>query len=117
MSACQALGGTRSTASPFFGLEVWDEVELVPPRCCNASRRIRTERDDDPESIQTSSVSFDLVTGSAPFQSFGFAKAHNSVHGFSNQMFEPCFSMMSATLRMTAAAVFVSFDGSGNGCP
>ena len=44
-----------------------------------------TARDEEPESIQTSSVSLDLVAASAPFQSAGLTSAQSSVGGF----FEP----------------------------
>ena len=74
-----------------------------------------TERDDEPESIQTSRVSFDLATGSVPFQSTGFTEAHNSAHDFSNQTFDPCFSTRSAVLRTIRAATLESLVGSGKG--
>ena len=55
-----------------------------------------TARDDEPESIHTSSVSLDLATASAPGQSFGFTSDQSSAADFSNQTLEPCFSIKSA---------------------
>src|SRR5438132_13387037 len=116
MSACQ--GGTGILPVSCFKCAAVDRLEACPTSCSNSLCLIRTERDEEPESIQTSSVSFDLETGSAPpFQFLGLTKPHNSAQDFSNQMFEPCFPMRSATLRTTAAAVRPSFDGSGSGHP
>jgi peroxiredoxin len=67
--------------------------------CCSSARRINTERDELPESIHTSSVSLDLAAASAPFQPFGFTSDQSSAADFSNQTFEPCFSIKSAVLR------------------
>src|SRR6185369_7312434 len=59
-----------------------------------------TAREEEPESIQTSRVSVDLVAGSGPFQSAGLSAAHNSAAVLSNQTLEPCCSIKSAVLRM-----------------
>src|SRR5262245_57655098 len=56
-----------------------------------SSRRAMTAREDDPESIHTSSVSADFFIGSAPLQSAGFTKDQSSLTDFSNHTFEPCF--------------------------
>ena len=61
--------------------------------------RIKTAREEEPESIQTSSVSLDLATASAPFQSLGLTSDQSSAADFSNQTFEPCCSIRSAALR------------------
>src|SRR4051812_30420937 len=81
MSACPG-----STAVPAAGEVFW----FVLPGA-SSGRRINTARDELPESIQTSRVSLDLATASAPFQSMGFTVAQSSAADFSNQMFEPCF--------------------------
>ena len=44
------------------------------------------------------------LTASAPFQSFGFSSGQSSAADFSNQMFEPCFSIKSAVLRTICAS-------------
>jgi hypothetical protein len=85
--------------------------------CCSSARRINTARDDDPESIHTSSVSLDLLTASAPFQSFGFTSDQSSAADFSNQTFEPFFLIKSATFFTTSAANFGCSEGSGTGLP
>ena len=63
-----------------------------------------TERDDEPESIQTSSVSLDLAAASGPFQLAGLSAVHNSAALFSNQTFEPCCSTNAAALRTICAS-------------
>src|SRR5438128_4957704 len=65
MSACQAAAGIPPAGSPL------DSAAGTLAARCSSGRRIRTQRDDEPESIQTSRVSFDLATGSDPSQSFG----------------------------------------------
>ena len=57
-----------------------------------------------PESIHTSKVSLDLATTSAPGQLAGLTRAQISAADCSNHTLEPCFSMRSATLRMTWAS-------------
>src|ERR1043166_600064 len=76
----------------------------MPAARCSSARRIRTARDDEPESIQTASVSLDLATAAAPFQSFGFRSDQSSPADFSNHTFAPCFSIKSAVLRMIAGS-------------
>src|SRR5579863_3893594 len=72
--------------------------------CCSSFRRMRTAREDEPESIHTSSVSLDFATGSAPFQSEGFTEAHSSAMDVSNQALEPNCSNNFAVLRMICAS-------------
>src|SRR2546425_11127183 len=109
MSACQGgWGAVSSLRRGALGT-------ARPTSCSNSLCLIRTDRDDEPESIQTSRVSFDLATGSVPFQSTGFTEAHNSAYDFSNQTFDPCFSTRSAVLRTIRAATFESLVGSGKG--
>ena len=60
-----------------------------------------TAREEDPESIQTSSVSEDLEVGSGALQLEGLTNAHNSAADFSNQTLEPCFSKRAAVFRTT----------------
>src|SRR5208282_6579391 len=87
-SACHFSVGPRCCAAS----EVSDEQQLVPTGCCSSARRINTAREDEPESIHTSSVSLDLAAAGGPFQSFGLTRDQSSAADFSNQMFEPCFS-------------------------
>ena len=75
--------GLPGAVAEFGVLECWSES--------SSGRRISTAREDEPESIHTSSVSLDLATASAPFQSFGFTSDQSSAADFSNQTFEPCF--------------------------
>src|SRR5258708_6318964 len=65
----------------------------------SSGRRIRTEREDEPESIHTSRVSLDLDAASGPAQPQGLTAAQSSPTDFSNQTLEPCFSIKSAALR------------------
>src|SRR5258705_9483451 len=71
---------------------------------CSYARCISTEREEDPESIQTSRVSLDLVAAAGPDQLAGRTAFHNSAADFSNHTFEPCCSTRLATLRTTAAS-------------
>src|SRR5690242_13579554 len=98
MSACHALGVPPLGGSGAALVASGPPKGGTPNGCCNSARRIKTARDDEPESIHTSSVSLDLATASTPFQFAGFTSAHSSAADFSNQMFEPLFSMRSATL-------------------
>src|SRR5512138_3180765 len=56
----------------------------------SSGRLAMTAREDEPESIQTSSVSADFVTASGPAQPFGLTAAHSSAAERSNQALEPC---------------------------
>src|SRR5947199_10735901 len=60
MSACQRAGGSLPAGSRL------DSASGTPAARCSSGRRIKTEREDEPESIQTSSESLDLPTGPVP---------------------------------------------------
>src|SRR5260370_40861445 len=82
-----------------------ERLEACPAlECWRSVRRISTEREEEPESIHTSSVSTDLVAASGPAQSGGFTAAHRSFADFSNQTLEPCLSIKSAAFRTILAA-------------
>src|SRR5688572_22382570 len=110
MSACQEEGsapveevGRVFSCSAVGRLEVGDTADWKSAlrggaRCWSSGRRIRTEREEEPESIQTSRVSMDLEAGSGPDQSAGLTRDQSSAADFSNQMLEPCFSTRSAVL-------------------
>src|SRR6266536_456570 len=119
MSACQKSGAGVSPAPDVSGGGLYESLALArspgrrdpssvaalrrvdarPTLRSSSGRLISTARDEDPESIQTSRVSVALEVGSTPFQSFGRSKAQSSAHDFSNQTFEPFFSIRSAALR------------------
>src|SRR5262245_28162693 len=77
---------------------------FVAPRCCSAGCGMSTERDDDPESIHTSSVSADFAAASGPDQFFGRTSDQSSEADFSNQTFDPCCWTTSATARITCGS-------------
>src|SRR3974390_2989678 len=69
-----------------------------------SGRAAMTAREEEPESIHTSSVSLDLLTASALFQPFGFKSDQSSPTDFSNQTCEPCFATKSAAFRTICAS-------------
>ena len=62
------------------------------------------EREEDPESIHTSKVSWECVDGSGPSQSSGRADRQSSSVETSNQTLDPCSSIKSATRRTMRAS-------------
>src|SRR5688572_18374908 len=88
----------RCWSEPSRYISTWNGLSPAPR---NSLRCAVTERDDEPESIHTSSVSLDFAVASAPFQSAGFTSDQSSAALFSNQMCEPCFSISSAAFRTT----------------
>src|SRR5579883_2993339 len=75
----------------------WNGLSL--PR--NSGLRAMTAREDDPESIHTSSVSADLLVGAARVSPSGLRRFQSSPVDFSNQTLDPCCSISSAAFRIT----------------